>query len=164
MWKIILCVIIIAAISLLYKFLKFKYTDEAKAADYAIYKKIIDDLLPYNGAIAFLRTNNFAGFSFRISSIQDLYNIEAQITNPHLIFINPKLEKIRKKLFEEVSQLLSLVGTYTFWVSEGIQSIPQKLELNNPEIFNKEVNEIHAASKSICAMYDKLIHTYRKYL
>jgi hypothetical protein len=144
---------------------KLEYPESHRKHDFGIYQKILK-LLPPNGAIEFLRDNNFAGFPFRWSSMQDLKNIMSIKRDPLIEFIDVELELIKKELFDLIENLLRFLGLNT-WYLKGemdLATVPNEWELDQTDRFNNVVKQIHELSSLICSNYDIFIRECRKKL
>ena len=127
--------------------------------DKIVYQRFLN-ILPWDGSINFLRTYNFAGWSFKISSLNDLSNYEYECSNPSFQFIDPDLEGMRVKLREHIMTLRGLIAIETFPTNSiGYNSVPSEWEIEQPERFKKVVNNIHKSASLICETYDNIINT-----
>lgn len=140
------------------KYGSFRYDSYSYENDKSIYDTIQKELR-YDGVIHFLRTNNFAGFAFRLSSLDELddfYN--THISDPSFEFLNPKMEEMRVKLMNDIDEFEGLIAKNTFPGSrEGLQTVPPEWETKCPEHFWNVINKIHGSAKSICDDYDMII-------
>ena len=131
-------------------------------------KKILRDLMetvPSNGSIAFLRTNNFAGFSFDEKRLEDIETFFHDRNGPDHEFLDLGLEAARKKFRESCQTLLVALATQTFPThNEGRQAVPDEWETEAPERFKRAVSEIHAGADAVCSTYDNLVRLARKKL
>ena len=133
--------------------------DQLIETDKNVYRLIVK-VLPWDGSIRFLRTNNFAGFSFENSRLNDIYNFVDNCSNPAFEFIDPDLEGLRESLLSNCHKLLHLIAFETFPVGTGERnSVPPEWEIEQPERFGKVVDSIHAATDAICETYDALVRT-----
>jgi hypothetical protein len=117
-----------------------------------------------SGTMDWLRDANFAGWSFDWSR---LHGVERFIMRkgPEHEFIDPELEKLRKKFYDAGKKLVTLLATDTFPVGNGSrQAIPEDWETEQPERFEKAVKETHAAADLVCSSYDQLVRTAKKRL
>lgn len=142
----------------------FSYDDDTFELDLNLFMNIKSKILPYNRAISFLRHNNFAGFSFRNESLDDLEHFEYEAKKPDFEFFNPELEVLKKDLEGLICKFTSLIASDTFPTANGRQTVPPEWELEQPERFNNVVNELHAYKESICNKYDEFIKAGRKIL
>ena len=142
----------------------FKYDEETIKLDRQLFEKIRTELLPQTGAIYFLRHNNFAGFSFRTESIEDIDKFEHESKNSDFEFLNPDLERIKLELLSSIRTFTGLIGLQTFSTHNGLQTVPPEWELDQPERFWKVVDDLHSSSSQICDKYDKLIKLGRRVL
>ena len=159
LWIIVIIVIayfIIRGIAA--KYGSFKYDSHSYENDKAVYDTIQKEL-SYDGIIQFLRTNNFAGFAFHLSSLKELDDFyHSYIDNPNFEFLNPKLEEMRKKLMSDIDEFEGLIAVNTFpGTRDDLQTVPPEWEIKCPERFWDVVKKIHNSAKSICADYDMII-------
>ena len=133
----------------------FEYDEETLELDRNLFNKIRNELLPQNGAIGFLRENNFAGFSFNTDSIDDVYKIGYENNNSDFEFLNPELETIKEDLVKYIAHFTSLIATQTFPTNSGRQTVPPEWEIEQSERFLKVVDEIHQTTTNICNKYDE---------
>lgn len=133
----------------------YEYTENHKELDKSICQEI-KRLLPINGSILFIRENNFSGFHFQHSLLDDLNRYIYEGDNVSLEFINKELEELRADLSTNIRKFLSLIAKNT-WVSKtnsDYSSVPPEWEEEQPERFNRVVGEIHNLSEQICTTYD----------
>ena len=131
--------------------------DEAAATDKKVYERLLS-LLPWNGSMHFIRHNNFAGFSFSLDRLRDLYNFHYECESPSFEFIDSDLEGLRASLCGQLSEFLRLIAFETFTThTAGWNSVPEEWEEEQPERFERVVKGIHTASENICATYDALV-------
>ena len=131
-------------------------------------KKILRNFMervPSSGSIRFLRTNNFAGFSFERKQLDDISAFLYDHDGPEHEFLNPELEIARQKFKESCDDLLGALAINTWPThNKGYYSIPPEWESEDPKRFNEVVSTIHAAADAVCTTYDKLIRLARKNL
>ncbi len=140
------------------------YTDEHRQLDIELFQRITE-ILPWNTSIDFLRTNNFAGFSFDWDYMSDLESFLRTTTDPSFEFIDVKLEVVRATLESYADELTTALCQNTFSVADGNRSsVPQEWELECPERFNRATNLIHSTAKKVVAQYDLLIKEGRRQL
>lgn len=140
------------------KYGPFRYDSHSYENDKKIYDTIIKDL-SNDGVIYFLRTNNFAGFSFHLSSLEELDDFyHSYVNDPNFEFLHPKLEEMRQKLMGDIDEFEGLIAVNTFpGLREDLQTVPPEWETKCPERFWDAVNKIHESAKSICADYDMIV-------
>jgi HNH endonuclease len=137
------------------------YTAEHLKLDQSLFKRILR-LLPWNGSIGFINTNNFAGFSFECSSLRDLNDFDACNEDPGWEFIDPTLEVVRATLAQHVSRFLGLIAVNTFPThNSGRSSVPQEWEDQQPERFANVVQDIHETAQQCVDSYRTLIREGR---
>jgi hypothetical protein len=127
--------------------------------DKQVYKVLIK-VLPWEGSINFIRTNNFAGFSFKIDELKDLYKFEYICKNPSFEFIDPDLEVLRVNLLKLIDDFTYVISTQTFPIPKSDRNgIPKEWELDQPEHFHKIVNELNSLEDRIIDTYSSLMRT-----
>lgn len=146
------------------KVVKYEYNDNTLKLDLELFNKIKNDLLPQDGAIYWLRHNNFAGFSFNVEKLDQLDYIEHEAKKSDFEFLNPELEKLKTELLKEIEAFTTLMATNTFPTKNGLQSIPSEWEREQPDRFRKVVNEVHENKHRLCEKYDELIRNGRRIL
>lgn len=148
---------------LVMKYGSFRYDSHSYENDKTIFDTIIKNL-SNDGIIYFLRTNNFAGFSFRLSSLEELDDFyHSYNDDPSFEFLNPKLEEMRKKLMGDIDEFEGLIAVNTFsGIRDDLQTVPPEWETKCPERFWEVVNKIHSAAKNICSDYDTIVKTGKR--
>ena len=119
-------------------------------------------LLPSGGSIRFLRTNNFAGFSFDPQAPMDLERFLSECENtPDFFFQDNELEAIRLALRSAAQALLKNLATETFLNDKGRAWVPPEWEIEQPERFREVVNYLHQKAETVVNCYDELIRLAR---
>ena len=126
--------------------------------DKVLYKKLIDTL-PWDGSLSFIQKNNFAGFSFELGRLDQLYDFFHICQNPAFEFIDLELEELRSSLFKTIDNFTTSIGMNTFPCrnSSNRNEIPSEWEEEQPERFRSAVLEIHNTAQSVCRIYQELI-------
>lgn len=141
------------------------YNEEHRKLDQHLYRRILA-ILPWNGSIRFLSQNNFAGYSFQLSNLDDtdkFYFICCD--NPEWEFIDPTLEALRATLCEKIRKFNSLIATNTFPTQQHDRNtVPPEWEIEEPERFDQVVDEIHASAQNCVDSYKSLIREGRRLL
>jgi hypothetical protein len=123
------------------------------------------EIVPSNGSIKFLRTRNFAGFSFDWNCLRDIEVFVHEREGPDHEFLDLELERARQKFRMSCQTLLIVLAKYTIPTSkEDRQTVPPEWELDAPERFHRVVDEIHTATDAVCNTYDCLVRLARKKL
>lgn len=138
--------------------------DETREVDRAVFQRL-KEMLPQDGSIEWLRDNNFAGFSFRLDSLRDLDRFHAASKDSSFEFLNADINARLKKLQSSVSALLISVARNTFGTgTPGFNGVPSEWEIEQPERFERVVEEIHSHADDTCQAYDDLIRAARRTL
>ena len=141
----------------------FRYDSHTYNNDKELYDNLTKDLTP-DGSIYFLRTNNFAGFPFHLSSLNELEHFYHKYSNdPRIEFFHPEIEQGRKNLMSSIDHFGNLICTYTFHgCRDYLQTVQPEWEEEKPDHFWKVVNDIHAAANQVCIDYDELVKLGRR--
>lgn len=132
--------------------------------DRATYKRL-KEILPWDGSIHFVRTNNFAGFSFPLDRIDDLDEFLWECKNPTFEFIDIDLEGLRAQLQAQILSFLHVIGYETFPTRNPERNaVPPEWEDEQPEHFLKVVNQLHGTGEQIGDTYDSLVKLSRRKL
>ena len=162
LWHIVLVVVICLIGYGLYSKHKlskqFRYDQHSYNSDKELYDSILKDLTP-NGSIYFLRTNNFAGFSFHLSSLDELEDFYHKYSSdPRFEFFHPDIEKKLRTLLSDIDHFEDVICVNTFPGNrDDLQFVPPEWEEKDPKHFWKVVNSIHAAAQQVCIDYDDFV-------
>ena len=119
-------------------------------------------LLRSDGVIEFLDQTNMAGFSFRLSALDELREFYYKWDKPEREFIIPELEFLRKELWQKTDAYLNIIAFQTFPTHRiDWNSVPSEWEYEQPDRFNRVVTELHSLAKEIVALHAKLVRTGR---
>lgn len=132
-------------------------SDEVVESDKKVYR-MLTIILPWNGSLHFVRFNNFAGFSFQLDKLDDLYKFEHECENPFFEFIDSDLEGLRASLREHIQVFIHTIAIETFPThNPGRNAVPEEWEYEQPDRFRHVVNLLHNTAKDACETYDALI-------
>lgn len=120
--------------------------------------------VPSNGTIRFLRTNNFAGFSFDWEKLKDIERFIHEYDGPEHEFLDTELEAARQTFRENCEGFLHSLAMNTFPLGNGRQSVPEDWEMDDPKRFHDTVKLIHEGAEAVCESYDNLVRKARKEL
>ena len=136
----------------------------AREVDRQLFLKF-KETLPSNGSIAFIDQNNFAGFSFELKQLQDLNIFIHEWNDAEHEFLDNKLETKRQELMKLIKEYLGVIGLQTFPThNPGWNSVPEEWEVEQPDRFEKVVDQLHTLAGQILAAHQNLIRTARKKL
>lgn len=129
------------------------------ATDKNVYEVLVS-VLPWDGSMSFVRHNNFAGFSFELARLNNLYEFEHRCEDPAFEFIDPDLEALRAKLSESIDEFTLIIGIETFPTHQlGWNSVPEGWEVEQPERFRDVVSKLHGTAERVVDTYDTLVRT-----
>lgn len=123
-------------------------------------------ILPSEGVIRFIRFNNYAGFSFKRSRHDQLYEFMHRCENPEFEFMDADLESLKATLSDKISEFAGVIAFSTFTLDGNREYswVPPEWEVEQPQRFWDVVNHIHRLTKEICNTYDSLIRLGRRKL
>ena len=137
---------------------------EATRTDKKVYESLIK-VLPWDGSLHFIRHNNFAGFSFNLDRLNDLYEFEHECENPSFEFIDTDLEGLRVTLLSHIQEFTLLIVVETFPTNTVERNaVPEEWEYEQQERFERVVNGLHNSAKGACETYDALVKLYKRKL
>lgn len=132
--------------------------------DLALYEELTA-LLRSEGVIGFLDETNMAGFSFRSSALDPLYEFHSGWNRPEREFISPALDEIRSRLWTKAGEYVALIDLETFPAYvQGRQTVPPELEERDPKRFWRVVNGLHELAGQIVEIHRELVRTGRREL
>lgn len=150
-WIIILIVFICFILYGIYrKITNFEYNEYNFLKEKEIFEVIINGLLP-SSSIDFMRDQNFRS-SFRYEYIKVFFDFRDKKKNPKYAFINPRLEKTKTKLFDNIISLVDIVTQYSVSNSNNVVLLYDSIRNNN-----EKMKELHTYADNICKYYDKLV-------
>jgi hypothetical protein len=133
--------------------------DESRMHDRALYDQLTA-LLRSDGVIGFLDQNNMAGYSFPEAKLEPLREFFYEWNCPEREFISPKLDAIRKALWEKVDAYTDLLATETFPThNPERQTVPPEWEYEQPKRFQRVVKAFHDLAGEIVALHAELVRT-----
>jgi|SRR5947209_10210539 len=140
------------------------YTSDSAQLD----KKVLEELSEVLSwkTVRFVRTNNFAGHSYRRSTLEPLWVFLDRCENPAFEFLDTELEGHRAELKAAISELDDLLNENAFSLGTNLDfsSVPQEWEIEQPARFWKVVRTIHSAAKRIGTAYDQIVRVGRRKL
>jgi len=153
---------IIVAIVMWRCFMRFKkhyYDDKAKEADKKLFVKIMEETLPISYMHGFFRNFDF-GNPFPFERLKPISEVVSSTKDTRFEFLNPRLEKKKKRLFEDVKRFDHLLSPHIF-------SVPPNHDLFQISPFHIEedpmlVPKINQMATQVTNDYDDFIRTGRK--
>lgn len=142
-----------------------QYTQQSAKIDGSVFLWL-KEVLPWNGSIVFAKENNFAGFSFSRSKLDDFNRFLWQCDDPSHEFIDADLEGLRGQLIADIAKFVDLIGTNTWPLRDTTDrnSVPEEWEYEQPERFDRVVGEIHGLGKEIADCYVTMVRECRRRL
>lgn len=139
--------------------------DPAVDSDISVFRHLLK-VLPWNGSIGFIKTNNFSGFPFDLERLNDIDAFLDECENPGFRFSRLAIEQERIHLFVHLTEFRRAIGRNTFRINntKSHSSVPSEWEIHQPENFYKAVEEIESAATAACDAYTRLIEGGRSIL
>lgn len=134
-------------------------------ADVALFEEL-RAVLPSNGAIEFLRQHDFL-IDFDDQHIDPLRTFEYEWDDAEHEFFDPRLEGIRKSLFDAVLEFRGAVAQFTVGQANGLRGVRVQALRHNPiheARFREEATVINNAAKPVIDFHQKLMRTGRRIL
>jgi hypothetical protein len=137
-------------------------TDAAREHDKELFDKLTN-LLRTDGVIEFLGRFNMAGFSFKNSELDPLWEFYYNWNRADHEFINVELEQLRQKLWDASDRYTEIVASQTFPIHrDGWRTVPPEWEDEQPERFCKVVDGLHKIAAEITNLHRQLIRKGRE--
>jgi hypothetical protein len=137
--------------------------DRPSPLDSALFVRILQ-LLPWEGSMRFISSNNFAGFSFYNRDLDQLSTFEARCSDPAWEFLDPTLESLRADLAIKISRFTSAIAFNTYPNGVEMNWVPQEWEYDQPEEFERAVTEIHESAREAVEAYLDFVREGRRRL
>jgi hypothetical protein len=142
---------------------EFFYDEKTHQLDIDLFEKIRNDLLTHTN-VYWLRTNNFAGYSFEGDYLSPFDMLEFVMDKPDFEFFNPNIETIKSDLMNQIRELNIFMLGNIFTSGPSRMTVPPEWEEEQPERFNTAVSGIHSRAHNIGEKYDEFIRSGRKNL
>ena len=144
---------------------EFRDAVDRQAADKDLFRRFLATL-PSSGSIAFLRDNNFAGFSFRRSRLKDLDAFYHDWDDAEHEFLDNELEEKRKHLHSLISEFTGYLALNTWPLDTDANSswVPPDWEHEQPDRFRETVDRIHSLAQRIVDAHSSLVRMGREKL
>ena len=115
-------------------------------------------------AIRWVRTNNFAGYSFLDKYLEPFDRILFDSEASDFEFLNPKLEILKVELINSIKDFDLFLGPNIFNDGNNRLSVPSEWELEQYDRFIEAVNGIHKRAQALALKYDEFIKEGRRML
>jgi hypothetical protein len=168
-WILLVLIIVLLIGTAIFNYFKkdkpipYSTDDKSLALDIALFDKIRNDLLNYE-AVRWVRTNNFAGFSFYDKYLEPFDKILYDSDAADFEFLNPNLELLKVELINAIKDFDSFLGPNIFSEGNNRLSVPSEWELEQYDRFVKAVDGIHSRAQTLASKYDEFIKEGRKIL
>jgi hypothetical protein len=160
---ILILLLVIGMLYIIYNLIfSFKYTESTKKSDIELFNTIRNNKLDQDNTINFLREFNFRGL-FNLSRLDGIYDFMEACKRTDFKFVNPKLEKIKEELKNEILKFSEIVAYKTF-PENGGQGVPREWEKKKPTKFKTTISNLNNTATKICEIYDKFIIKGRREL
>lgn len=164
-WKILVFLTISLTIYFLSQsFKKFNYDEETLKLDRDFFIKIRDTYLT-EGMMLVPKSNGFSSNAFSAESLHRILEVREESKKSSFEFINPKLEKKKNEVINEIQKLYEVTSKHIFGTNNSSWlSIPREWAHDDRERFDKAWKEILMQENLLTLKYDDLIKTGRRTL
>lgn len=143
---------------------QFKYDNETLELD----RKLFNQISNGEGIIELIleiKGNGFSSHPVKMERIETMIDLLEESKKPTFEFLNPRLDTLKCKILDELSNLDNTLSDYVFGASlHGWVSIPSEWEYGQSERFNKAKSEIRKQEDIFTEAYQKFITEGRKIL
>ncbi len=140
------------------------YDEQSRELDSKLFNEIRNELLPTEQEIAWLREQNFS-YGFNRDVAFRFFDFDIKISdNPNYEFLNPELEKLKKRLVKSIQIFNRNLSELTFPDGNLMQSVPREWRASNPQRLQNSINILNASKVTVIKNYDDLIRNGRKIL
>ena len=136
---------------------------QVREQDRTLFNKFLE-LLPSDGAIDFVDKHNMAGFSFDLEEIRPIGIFLHEWDNPEHEFIDVDLQHAKDELMQACRAWSATIGTETFQMNNGRQSVPAEWEYEQPDRFDRVVSQLHQQAQDIVDKHKRLVRIGKRRL
>ncbi|CRI57142.1 hypothetical protein [Pseudomonas sp. CCOS 191] len=134
---------------------------QPRSVDTALFERFRTEL-PSKGSISFIDEQNMAGFSWRLSQLDQLRHFYYEWDDVEHEFIDPQMETMRTQLHELIGDYLDQISTYTYPTHiPDRQTVPPEWEIEKPEQFISVVKRLHETAEKIVELHGELFRQGR---
>lgn len=134
---------------------------QPRSADTTLFERFRTEL-PSKGSISFIDEQNMAGFSWRLSNLDQLKHFYYVWDDVEHEFIDVEMEAMRTQLHELIGDYLDQISTYTYPThNPDRQTVPPEWEVDKPEQFFSVVNRLHDTAAKIVQLHSELFRQGR---
>ena len=156
-------VVFIIVYELVKKAKRFRYDEQTLILDRTLFSRIRKQELLFDNKIHWLRYQDF-GAPFKSEQLMAINVLTEENDKPDFEFLNPKLEKKKKKLVRAVNEFQERTSSYIFGREAGLVSIPPEWEFRQTDRFHKALRETDEKRKDVCRQYDEFVKLGRRVL
>jgi hypothetical protein len=147
-WAIVVIVSMILIAFAVFK--KFEYNPNTIERERKTFDKLTNSRLQqYN--IDFMRQQNLRS-GYTLEDIQPFYNFRSVKTDPTYKFINPKLNRIANKLFDNIIKVVDIITQNSTAGHNNVIRLGDRIRNDK-----NEMDELHSYAENIVKYYDKLV-------
>ncbi|MFC1651254.1 hypothetical protein ACFL2X_06755 [Candidatus Latescibacterota bacterium] len=136
---------------------------KSEESDITLFKEFIE-ALPYEGSITFIDCTDMSCIHFDPEKHNDLRNFFYHWDDASHEFVDIKIEKKRKVLWELIQEYIMELGTNTVPTDDGLQTVPPEWKTEQPERFQEVVDNFHDLAGQIVLAHQELIRYAKKKL
>lgn len=130
-------------------------------------KEVLDELVAILGeTVLYCRHEDF-GSIFDWDRLEGIHKFNNACERPNFIFLDNKLEKLRKQLIESLNNFHHELARHSFRepiVGSREARIPKEHEFKNPQEYLALSRKLNNLADKVCQDYDKLVKLARQKL
>lgn len=138
----------------------------SNSADEELFKALIA-VLPSEYALDFLGKHDFAS-AFPRERLHPLDEFKSEWNDAEHEFLDPKLEKLRKKLYQKVKDLIGVMNNRIFSMDDmpirDYYGIPNKWDIEQPVKYKEAVEILNAKAGEVSTAHQEFVRLARKKL
>lgn len=162
LWIIALLILLIVFVNLTLNN-AFQYTEETLSFDRNLFNRIRN----WDGMtnlVMEIKTHGFSGRPVKMDRFETMIDIMEASNEPDFEFFNPKMNKVKNKLFEEFENLNSVLNKFIFGANNGFVSIPREWEYQQPDRMEEAFEKIKSQEEKFTEAYQNFISKGRRTL
>jgi len=143
-------------------YLEFKDQTTFEESDRDLFHHFMETL-PYEGSIEFIDRTSMDG-QFDQTKHDDMRNFFYHWDDAAHEFLDPKIEKRRKYLWNLIEEYVMLLDKNTVPLENGLRSVPPEWRDEQPERYRETVNSFHAIAGQIVLAHQEMVRFAKKKL
>ena len=129
---------------------------KSEESDITLFKDFIETL-PYEGSITFIDCTDMSSSHFDPEKHNELRNFYYHWDDASHEFVDIKIKKRRKVLWELIEKYIMQLGTNTVPTDDGLQTVPLEWKTEQPDRYQEVVDNFHNLAGQIVVAHQELI-------